>query len=276
MQRDQKSHFFQKLAIVTGGSAGIGLAVAAELHRLNARVVIIADRAPGVERAISSLGGRSSAVDGYVCDIGTPESVMKVSAEILAAQGVPDILINNAGYATYRTFEEEDAAEIERLMSVNFSGALRVTKAFIGPMIERRSGQVINIASIAGAMALTPNAVYCGAKHGMVAWSKCLAAETARFGIHIGVVCPGRVETNFFDHETFRQRTFRKETKLTVPITSVVDGILQTIIRRRHTCFIPRYLGAVAWAANSLGPLARGPLNRLMRARVEDIYRGQE
>ena len=275
MQNGQNSYFSHKLAVITGGTSGIGLAVATELHRRNARVVILADKTSGVERAISSLGGRSSALDGYVCDIGTPESVTKVSAEILAAQGVPDILINNAGYATYRTFEEEEAFEIERLMNVNFSGAMRVTKAFIGPMIARRSGQVINIASIAGVIAMTPNAVYCSAKHGMVTWSRCLAAETAHFGIHVGVVCPGRVETSFFDHETFRQRTLRKETALTVPIAAVVDGILRTIVRRKRMCFIPRYLGAVAWAANTLGPFANVGIDRLMRARVADVYRAK-
>lgn len=273
MQSDRNSYFFHKLTVITGGTSGIGLAVAAELHRRSARVVILADKGPGVERAINSLGGRSSALDGYVCDIGTSESVMKVGAEILATHGVPDILINNAGYATYRTFEEEDAIEIERLMSVNFCGAMRVTKAFIGPMIARRSGQIINIASIAGAITMTPNAVYCSAKHGMLAWSRCLAAETARFGVHVATVCPGRVETSFFDHETFQQRAFRRETALTVPISKVVNGILRTIVRRKHTCFIPGYLGAVAWAANAFGPLAQVQLDRLMRARVEDIYR---
>jgi short-subunit dehydrogenase len=276
MHSDSNSYFFQKLAVITGGTSGIGLAVATELYRRKARVVILADKAPGIERALHHLGGRSSALDGYLCDIGAPESVVKVSAEILAAHGAPDILINNAGIGIYRTFEEEDALEVERLMSVNFSGAIRVTKAFIGPMLERRNGQIINIASIAGAVTLTPNAVYCGAKHGMMAWSRCLAIETARFGIHVAAVCPGRVaETGFFDHETFRQRTFRRETNLTVPIAKVVDGILQTIVCRRKTCFIPRYLGTVAWAANALGPIVNGLLDRLMRSRVEDIYRAK-
>jgi short-subunit dehydrogenase len=268
-------YFFEKLVVITGGTSGIGLAVATELQHRRARIVILADKGPGVEQALQRLGGRSNAVDGYVCDIGTPQSVTKVAADILSAHGAPDILINNAGFATYRTFEEEDSLEIERLMSVNFAGAIRVTKAFIGPMIERRSGQIINVASIAGVLALTPNAIYCGAKHAMIAWSKCLAAETARFGIHVSVVCPGRVETSFFDHETFRQRTFRKETALTVPMASVVDGILRTIVRRRRMCFIPRYFGAVAWAVNALGPIAQRPLDRLMRARVEDIYRAK-
>ena len=276
MQSDTRSYFSQKLIVITGGSSGIGLAVAAELKRQNATVVILGDKAPGVEQAVNGLGGRSRRLDGYACDIGIPELVTKVSAEIFAAHGVPDILINNAGYATYRTFEEEDPLEIERLISVNFSGALRTTKAFVRPMIERRSGQIINIGSIASAITMTPNAVYSSAKHGMLAWSKCLAAETARFGIHVAAVCPGRVaETNFFDHETFRQRTFRKETTLTVPMGTVVNGIVRTIVRHRRTCFIPRYLGVVAWAAGALGPLAQRQLDRLMRSRVEDIYRAK-
>jgi len=151
-----------------------------------------------------------------------------------------------------------------------------VTKAFLGPMIARRSGQIINVASIAGAMTMTPNAVYGAAKHGMMAWSKCLALETSRFGIHVGVVCPGRVvETCFFEHETFKARTHRRETDLTVPMASVVDGIVDTIVRRRKLRFVPRYLGALAWASNALGPLTRVPLDRLMMSRIEDLYRAR-
>jgi short-subunit dehydrogenase len=275
MHSGSRPYFSQKRIVVTGGTSGIGFALAAELRRQDARVVILADKPESVGQAVQRLGGRSESLDGYVCDVGIPESVKKICAEIPAAHGVPDILINNAGYATYRTFEEEDSGEIERLMSVNFSGAIRVTKAFLGGMIERRSGQIINIASIAGTIALTPNALYCGTKHGVMAWSKCLGLETARFGLHVGVVCPGRVETGFFDHESFRERTFRQETALTVPLPKVVNGILRTIEQRKRTCFIPGYLRGVAWAANALGPFASSQLDRLMRARVDDIYRAK-
>ena len=222
--------------------------------------------------AVKRLGGQSSKIGGYVCDIGVPADVTTVSAAVVAAHGIPDVLVNNAGFAVYRTFEQTPDEEIDRLIDVNYAGAIRVTKAFLGGMIEKRRGQIINVASIAGTMTITPNALYTGAKHGMIAWSRCLAIETARFGIHVGIVCPGRVETNFFDHETFRRRKYRKETELTVPMEIVVAAILDTIDRRRRIRFVPRYLGVLSWAAQAFGPLVAAPLEKLSRARIEDLY----
>jgi uncharacterized protein len=264
-----------KLFVITGGSSGIGLAVAEALVRRGARIVIVGLHTTHVTDAVARLGGPDKGVAGYACDVGVPEDVKAVCAAIVAAHGVPDVLVNNAGFAVYRTFEQSAEEEIERLMSVNFAGAVRVTKAFLGGMIARGSGQIVNISSIAGATLLTPNAVYCAAKHGMVAWSQCLAIEVARFGIDVGIVCPGRVETPFFDHETFRTRTHRKETEWTVPMSTAVEAILDTIDRRRQMRFVPRYLGAIAWAAKAFGPLAQWPLNRLWRARVEAIYKAR-
>lgn len=268
--------FFEgKLVVVTGGSSGIGLALAEALRRHGAKVVIVASDPRGIEDAVERLGGHGPALCGYACDIGSPAAVRATAALIREAHGTPDILVNNAGFATYRTFEQTPCDEVEDLMSVNFAGAIRVTREFIDGMIERRSGQIVNVASIAAALTLTPNGLYCAAKHGMAAWSRCLARETDRFGIAVGVVCPGRVETRFFDHETFRTRLHRRETEVTVPMSDVIEAILETIVNRRALRFVPRYLGVLAWATQAFGPLVQKPLDRMLRARIDDIYREQ-
>jgi short-subunit dehydrogenase len=272
MCKDTDHYFENKLIIITGGTSGIGLALARELHNRNAKVIVLADKIERVKRTVECLAGNGAAFAGYTCDIGLPESVAGVSNSILTEHGVPDILINNAGFAIYRTLEQEPAEEVERLISVNFAGAIRITKAFLGGMVARRSGHIVNVASIAGVIALTPNGIYSAAKHGMVAWSRCLALELARFGISVTVVCPGRVMSRFFDHETFQQRPHRKETALVIPMTTVVDGILDAVRHRKLIRFVPRYYGIIAWALNALGPLLQNPLNRLLRARVEDLY----
>src|SRR5205814_10002445 len=136
--------------------SGIGFALAKELLNRRARTVVLSDKADSVSTAVALLAGDNRAVDGYVCDIGSADSVIEACALVLAKHGVPDILINNAGVAIYRTFEQEEDAEVERLMSVNFSGTIRVTKAFLGGMIRRGSGQIVNITSIAGSLPLTP------------------------------------------------------------------------------------------------------------------------
>jgi short-subunit dehydrogenase len=273
MRRRPEGFFSDKLAVVTGGSSGIGFALAEEFSRRNAQVVILSDKPDSVAAALGKLGAKGHAIHGYVCDIGVPEQVTATCRRIVAEHGVPDILINNAGFAIYRTFEQEHPDEVERLMNVNFAGAVRVTKGFLDGMVARRSGHIVNVASIAGVLPLTPCALYSAAKQGMVGWSRCLIPELARFGIDVSVICPGRVETSFFDHETFRNRLHRKETESTVPMEVVVASTLDAILRRQKMRYVPRRYGLLAWAYGAFGPLVRMPFDRLLRSRVEDLYR---
>jgi short-subunit dehydrogenase len=273
MRRRREDYFASKLVVITGGTSGIGLALARELGALGARIVALADKADSVARASADFSALGIAAHAYVCDIGMPESAADACRHVVTTHGAPDILINNAGFAIYRTFEQEDPAEVERLMSVNFAGAIRVTKAFVGAMIERRNGHIVNIASIAGMLPMTPCAIYGAAKHGMVGWSRCLAPELARFGIAVTVICPGRVETPFFDHETFRQRPHRKETENTIPIEVVVEATLDAILKRQRIRYVPRRYGLLAWLYQAFGPFVQRPFDRLMRSRVEDLYR---
>ena len=152
-------------------------------------------------------------VAAVVCDISDHHAVATSMAALLRDHGTPDVLVNNAGFAVYRAFEQSDADEIERLFEVNFAGHLLCTKAVLGEMIASRRGQIVNIASVAGLFTLTPNAVYGAAKSGIVAWSRALRVELDRYGIGVSVVCPGRVETPFFEHETFTRRKERRETR---------------------------------------------------------------
>lgn len=265
-------HFAGKLIVITGGTSGIGLALAKRFSELAARTIVLADKPESVSAAVAELGAGGGTVEGYVCDVGSPEAVTQTCAQISAKHGTPDILINNAGFAIYRTFEQEDPAELERLMSVNFAGPIRVTKAFVGGMIQRGTGQIVNIASIAGSLPLTPCAVYSAAKHGMMGWSRCLSLEVARFGLDVIVVCPGRVETGFFDHETFQKRPHRRETEITVPMETVVKETLEAIRRRQALRFVPHFYGLMSWAYNALGPLARAPFDKIIQSRINDLY----
>ena len=254
--------FQGRFFLVTGGSSGIGLALSAALLEREAKVFIVGLHPESVESALSRLGGRGQRLDGLACDIGVRDSVEKMAGAVLRDHGVPDVIVNNAGFATYRTFEQSDSAEVERLMDVNFGGAIRVTKEFVAGMIQRRSGQIVNVASVAGALKLTPNGLYCACKHGMLAWSQCLDLELRRYGVSVGVVCPGRVETPFFDHETFRTRRHRKETELSVPMAQVAMAWV-----------LKNPVVALAWLAGALGPPVQNRLDRLMLSRIEDLYR---
>ena len=268
--------FHDKVVVITGGSSGIGFALAQALLRQGAKVILVADQADRLEAAVVALGGRSKNLDAFALDIANPDLVAVQGALITERHGTPDILINNAGFAIYNTFHRQLREDIERLIAVNFSGTMYVTKAFLDGMIERRTGHIVNLTSIAGSIPLTPDGVYGACKHGIVAWSINLRSELHRFGVSITVVCPGRAKTRFFDHPSFQKRRHRKETELTVPIEKVVDITLNAVRRRKFMCYVPGYWGLLAWAVNALGPLARTPLERLMRSRVEDLYQGEK
>ena len=265
-----RAYFDGRLVVITGGSSGIGFAIAERLRGLGARIVLVADTSDKLDAAVIALGGDPAQVSSIVCDISDPVAVADSMDAILREHGVPDILVNNAGFAVYRTFEQSDAAEIERLVEVNFAGHIHCTKAVLDGMIAKRHGQIVNIASVAGLFTLTPNAVYGAAKSGIITWSRALRVELERYGIGVSVVCPGRVETPFFDHETFKRRKERRETALTVSMPEVVEAVLDAIRRNREMVIVPRYW---SWFSRAINALPVGRVHyALLRRRVDDVY----
>jgi short-subunit dehydrogenase len=266
-----RAHFDGRVVAITGGSSGIGFAIAQRLTDLGARIVLIADDPQKLDLAVDALGGAPRQVSSIACDIGDAAAVRGAMAALRRDHGVPDVLINNAGFAVYRAFEQSDAAEIERLFTVNFGGHLLCTKAVLDGMIARRHGHIVNIASVAGLFTLTPNAVYGAAKSGIVAWSRALRVELDRYGVGVSVVCPGRVETPFFEHETFTRRRARRETEMTVPLPAVVEAVLDAIRRNRELVTVPPYWG---WFARALQvvPLGLRAHHALQRRRIDDLY----
>jgi len=271
-QRLRKFYTGKKI-LITGGSSGIGKGLAHALAGM-AEVAIVAHRPEVLAATAEELAREGLRLKSFFCDLSDPEQTAGLAKRVTDEFGVPDILINNAGFATYRPFEQIPPEEIDALMEVNLTACLRLTRAFVPEFIRRRSGSIVNIASIAGRIALTPNIVYGAAKHGMVAWSQCLSYELDRFNIRVSVICPGRVLTSFFDHETFRARAARPEVRYTVPLSRVVQGTLESVARGRFLTYIPRTLGLLVWAKNTMPFIIEPLYRRLMLQRIETLYRG--
>ncbi len=262
-----------RVVVITGGSSGIGKQTARRLLERGATVVIASHDASRLEQARADLHGVSSTVEAVAFDVRKSDDVERAVQQILDRHGRVDILINNAGYAVYRPFEESDLAEIVDLVDVNLTGAMRVTRAVLPAMIARRSGRIVNVASIGGETIITPNAVYCAAKHGLVAWTKALRYEVAHFGLSANVVCPGFTVTHFHDHPTFRRRDpYRRAGRKAMDADAVARGILAAIEYDRVVTYVPRWQGLVAWALAAL-PLATMPVwNHVARRRVAQLY----
>lgn len=265
--------FRDRVVVITGGSSGIGKQTARRLLERGAIVVITSHDANRLEQARAELLGVSSKVDAIAFDVRKGDEGDRAIRHILDRHQRIDILINNAGYAVYRPFEESEVAEIVDLVDVNLTGAMRVTKAVLPAMIARRSGRVVNVSSIGGETIITPNAVYCAAKHGMVAWTKALRYELEHFGVSTNVVCPGFTVTHFHDHPTFRRRDpYRRPGRKTMDVDVVARGILDAIEYDRLVTYVPRWQGLVAWSLAAV-PWATVPIwNRIARRRVAELY----
>jgi short-subunit dehydrogenase len=261
-----------KKVLITGGSSGIGKALAHNLLTHGADVSILSEKADALQSALEEFSASGYSAHAFHCDLADGQTIPGVANRIISQTGVPDILINNAGFAVYRTFEQSPVEEIDRLIAVNFLASVRLTRHFLPFFIQRRSGSIVNMASIAGTMAITPNATYCASKHALVAWSECLSYELAGFNIHVNVICPGRVLTPFFDHETFQSRKTRRETDYTVPLTRVVDGTLNAIYKNCAFKYIPLTIGLISYLKASIPFLFNPAYRVLMHSRINSIY----
>jgi short-subunit dehydrogenase len=267
--------FLDKRIFITGGSSGIGKQLAVEFLRLGSHVTIVSNNSPKLESAAAELSSISPHIAVFPCDVSQPQQVTSVADAYIREFGAPDILINNAGYAVYQTFEEMSLEEILRLLTVNFAGACIVTREFLPHMIARKRGNIVLMASIAGRIPMTPCGVYSAAKHGMVAWAATLKAELTPFNIGVNVICPGRVNTDFFLHPTFVQRQPPAEARWTVTVEAVARATLAAVRANRFMTYIPKSQGLLVWLSNSLPFIFRPALDRIMVARVNTVHRNR-
>jgi NAD(P)-dependent dehydrogenase (short-subunit alcohol dehydrogenase family) len=185
-----------KVAIVTGGGRGIGRAVALALARSGAAVALTGRSREHLERVVAevqSSGGMALAIPGDVADA---EAVQSTVARVRAELGAIDILVNNAGITASVKFAETDDATWERIMLVKVTGPFRYCRAVIGDMLARRSGRIINIASIAALSGIPYSSAYSASKHALLGLTRSLALEYGRAGITANALCPGWTETD--------------------------------------------------------------------------------
>jgi 2-hydroxycyclohexanecarboxyl-CoA dehydrogenase len=187
-----------KTIIVTGGGGGIGGATCRRLAKEGARIAVLdlnADAAGTVAAAIRAEGGQAAAIR---CDITDRASVDAAVAATQAQLGPVDVLVNNAGWDVFKPFTKTVPAEWDKLIAINLTGALHMHHAVLPGMAARKSGRIVNIASDAGRVGSSGEAVYAACKGGLIAFSKTIAREHARHGITVNVVCPGPTDTALF------------------------------------------------------------------------------
>ena len=180
-----------KVALVTGGSRGLGLQIAQALGEMGAKLAITARKKDELDQAAAQLGASA-----FVCDIGKREAIAPMAEQVLEKFGKVDILVNNAGATWGAPAEQHPLDAWDKLVNVNLSGLFVLTQIIAArSMIPAKWGRIINVASVAGLLGqdprFAPTAAYTATKHGVVGLTRQLAAEWGVHGITVNAICPG-------------------------------------------------------------------------------------
>jgi len=219
-----------KVALVTGASRGIGLAISRKLAQMGAKVSLCArdsQKLEGVAKELTSTGAQAIAVPADVRHASEISAAVQKTEQTL---GPVEILVNNAGIGFFAPAHEAPEANWDDVLDTNLKAAFLASKAVAPGMIRRRSGHIINIASLAGKNAFAGGAIYCASKWGLLGFTQCMAEDLRGYGIRVSSICPGSVATDFSPH------TSKDTSKMLQP--EDVAHAVETILTQAPQSFI--------------------------------------
>ena len=185
------------VTLVTGGSRGIGRAIALRLAALGSSVAICGRDAKALESTSTDLQKRTARVFSQVADVTRSADVTRLIAGTESSLGPISILVNNAGIGLFGPAHEKSEADWDRVLDTNLKSVFLVSRGVAHSMIRRGTGDIINISSLAGRNAFAGGSLYCASKWGVQGLSACMAEELRDHGIRVSVICPGSVATEF-------------------------------------------------------------------------------
>ena len=187
-----------RAVIVTGGGGGIGSAICRRLAEGGARVAVVDLDAAAAEELAGEIVAAGGDARGFACDITVHSAVESMVALVESELGSTHVLVNNAGWDRAMPFLKTTPALWDRIIAINLVGHLNMHHAVAPGMVERGAGSIINVASDAGRVGSSGEAVYAACKGGMIAFSKTMARELARAGVRVNAICPGPTDTALF------------------------------------------------------------------------------
>ena len=235
-----------RVAVVTGGSSGIGAATARVLTARGWHCVLIARGAEKLAEVAAEIGAEAEA-----CDISDRAQVDRVAARIAERHPAVGLLVNNAGFTGRRGFLELEPEETEQIVDTVYLGSVWCVQAFLPLLEAARPSDVVNVVSVAGTFAHGASGPYTAAKHAQLAFSRSIRAELAGRGVRVHTVNPGPVETPGFPQRHLLSR--RVGSRLVLQPERIAETIVHAVEHDLAEVVVPRYL-RVAGAIQALAP----------------------
>jgi hypothetical protein len=245
------------VVIVTGASSGIGEATARQFGREGARVVLAARRLDRLEALAREIHGLGTGAEALVvqADLSRLEDIQSLIRQTLDRFGRIDVLVNNAGFGRLDWLENLDPRkDIEALFDVNVLGVVQTTRQALPVMIEQRSGHIINMCSVSSFIATPTYTIYAASKHAVHGFSEALRREVQPWGIHVSMIYPGGVKTDFGEHAGLKRKTNTSTPGfLRLSAEDVAHAVVQLVRRPRAMRIIP-WLWSLVALLNRLFP----------------------
>jgi short-subunit dehydrogenase len=240
------------VALVTGGSSGIGAATALALAAAGARTLIAGRDRRRLEAVARQAGGLALEADLGSADgpAALAQAALRAAGSLSSGSAAPgaaggiDILINNAGVGWSGPISEMTAAKVTELVTVNLTAPIELTRLLAPGMAARGRGHVVFISSIAGATGVREEAVYSAAKAGLGYFAESLAYELGDCGVGVSLIVPGVIDTPFFER---RGRPYGRTRPEPIPAERVARAITSAIERDRAVVYVPRWMRLPAW-----------------------------
>jgi short-subunit dehydrogenase len=250
-------------ALVTGASSGIGETFARRLAARGTSLVLVARRQDRLESLAKEL---DVPVEVLAADLGDADDLQRVEERVAAATDPIDLLVNNAGFGTTGPFTTLDVEREAEEIRVNILAVVRLTRAALPGMVERRSGGVINVASLAAFQSDPGNAVYGGSKAFVLSFTEAVAEEVRRTGVRVQCLCPGYTRTEF--QTTAEYETSRIPKAIWQTPDQVVDASLAALDKGKVLC--------IPGAHNKVAAVGSGLLPRVVQRKLAGALGSRE
>jgi hypothetical protein len=255
-----------KTVVVTGASSGIGRSTVLDFAEQQVKAIILVSRnKERKSQVLSEIADKCESMH-FSCDVSDKSEVSNMAKDVLSVYDHVDILVNNAGIGILGKVADQSIEEIEQVTKTNYLGMIYCTKVFLDSMLRKKSGRIINVASLAASFGIPGLAAYCGSKFAILGFSESLSHELHGTGIRVTVVSPIGVKTNFFQHPSFGN--FKGKERFYLDPHSVSKAIIRASTSHRLEIVVPFYMRGGIWLKNTIpyivNPLVGSSFRRML------------